>query len=128
MFVETLVIATIFSNLYNQYSNSAISDNYTRLKNLKLVQELNKTLVKVNILIGLYYYYYHFVIGNIIRGKSNEPIALESSLGWIISRLYSFINSTNNCNISGQFFCLLLRVIVDMFLKMKLIINCQQFG
>ena len=100
--------------MYNQYSNSAISDNYTHLKNLKLVQESNKTFVKVNILIRLYYYY-NFVIGNIIRGKPNKPIALESTLGWIISRLYSFINSTNARYISGHFFCLFLRVIAHVF-------------
>ena len=43
------------------------------------------------------------MIGNIIRGKPNEPIDLESTLGWIISRPYSFINSTNVYNINSHF-------------------------
>ena len=45
------------------------------------------------------------MIGNIIRGKPNEPIALESTLGWIISGPYSFMNSTNVCNINSHFLC-----------------------
>ena len=36
VYVETLLIATICSNLYNQYSNSAISNNYPHLKNFVL--------------------------------------------------------------------------------------------
>ena len=43
------------------------------------------------------------MIGNIIRGKPSEPIALESTLGWIISRLSSFTNSTNVYNINSHF-------------------------
>ena len=46
VYVEALVIPTICSNLCNQYSNSAISNNYPHLKNLKLAQESND-------------YYYH---------------------------------------------------------------------
>ena len=68
------------NNLFKFDSNSAISNNYLHLKNLKLAQESNETCVKVDVLIGLDYYY-NFMIGNIIRGKSNEPIALESTSG-----------------------------------------------
>ena len=102
VYVEALVIPTICSNLYNQYSNSAISNNYPHLKNLKLAQESKETCVKVGILIGLDYYY-NFMLGNIIRGKPNEPIALESTLGWIISRPYSFFNSKSVYNINSHF-------------------------
>ena len=72
------------------------------MKNLKLAQESNETCVKVDILIELDYYY-NFMIGNIIRGKPNEPIAFKSTVGWIISRPYSFINSTSVCNINSHF-------------------------
>ena len=41
--------------------------------------------------------------GNIIKGKPNEPIALESTLGWIISGPYSSINSANIYNINSHF-------------------------
>ena len=102
VYVEALVIPTICSNLYNQYTNRAISNNYSHLKNLKLAQESNQTCVKIDILIGLDYYY-NFMTGNIIKGKSNEPIALESTLGWIISGPYSSISSTDVYNINSHF-------------------------
>ena len=72
------------------------------MKNLKLAQESNETYVKVDILIGLDYYY-NFMTGNIIKGKTNELIALESTLGWIISGPYSCINSTNVYNVNSHF-------------------------
>ena len=56
VYLGALVIPTIYSNLYNQYSNRAISNNYSYLKNLKLAQESNETCVKVDTLIGLDYY------------------------------------------------------------------------
>ena len=40
---------------------------------------------------------------NIIRGKLNEPIGLELTLGWIISGPYTSINSTNVYNINRHF-------------------------
>ena len=69
-YVKVLIIQTICSNLYNQYSNSAISNNYPHFKNLNLAQELNETCVKVNLLIVLDYYY-PFMFGNIIKVKPN---------------------------------------------------------
>ena len=63
---EALVIPTICSNLYGRYSNSAISNNYPHLKNLKLAQESNETCVKVDILVRLDYYQYYYYCINII--------------------------------------------------------------
>ena len=103
VYVEALVIPTICSNLYTQCSNKTISNIYSHLKNLKRAQKSNETCVKVDILIGLDYYYYNLMTGNIIKGKPNEPIALESTLGWIISGPYSSINSTNVYNINSHF-------------------------
>ena len=40
--------------------------------------------------------------GNMIRGKPNEPIALEWAFGWIISDFYSSISSTNVYIISNR--------------------------
>ena len=64
---------------------------------------------------------------DIIRGKPNEPIALEPTLGWIISRPYSFINSTSVCNSNSHFLFVPLNNCRYAF-EMKLIINCQRFG
>ena len=43
------------------------------------------------------------MIGHTIRGKPSEPIALESTLGWIISGAYSFTKNTNVYSINSQF-------------------------
>ena len=102
VYVEALLIPIICSNLYHQYSISAISNNYPHLKSLKLAQESNETFLKVNILIGLDYYY-NFMTGSLIKGKSNELIGPDSTLGWIVSRSYSSINSTNAYNIKSHF-------------------------
>ena len=99
------------------------------MKNLNFAQESNETCIKVDILIGLDYYYYNFMTRSLIKEKRFELIALELTLGWIIGGHYSSINSQNVYNINSHFFFfLLLRVIVDMFLKMKMIPNCQRFG
>ena len=66
--VEVLVIPTIYSNLYNKCSNSAVSNNYPHLKNLKLAQESNKICIKVDISIGLDYYC-NFMIGTFTQGS-----------------------------------------------------------
>ena len=122
--VDALVIPTICSNLYNQYSHSVISNSYFHLRNLKLTQESNEACAKVNISIELDYYY-NFMFGNIIRGNPNEPIGLEFNLEWINTGPYIFINSTNIYNIDSNFL-FVLRVNVEIkFLKMKLIISCQ---
>ena len=66
--------------------------------------------------------------GNIIKGKTNEPIAVESTLGWIISGPL-VLSIVQMFTILIVIFYLFLQVILDiMFLKMKLIINCQRFG
>ena len=101
-YIEALVISTICSNVYNQYNKSAISKNYPHLKNWKLAQESKETCVKVSILIGLDYHY-NFMTGNWIKGNPNELIAVELTLGWIVSGPHSSINSTNVYNINSHF-------------------------
>ena len=77
------------------------------MKNLKLAQESDEACVKVDILIKLDYYF-NIIIGNIIRGKPNEPITLKSTIGWNISRPYSFTNITSVYDINSHFLCILL--------------------
>ena len=52
-----------------------VSNNYNHLKNLKLAGSSDKEIKNIEIFIGLDYYY-QIVTGEIIRGKSNEAIAL----------------------------------------------------
>ena len=46
VYFKALLIPTICSNLYNQCSNSAISNNCPHLENLKLASESNENCVK----------------------------------------------------------------------------------
>ena len=48
--------------------------------------------------------HYNFICGTVIREKPNDPIALESSLGWIINGLYSIDNKTNVYNVDSHFY------------------------
>ena len=73
IFVEALVIPTICSTLTNQGSNSS-------LRNLSLAQNSMESSLNIDVLIGLDNYY-NFIYGTVIRGKFNDPIALESTLG-----------------------------------------------
>ena len=43
-------------------------------------------------------HYYRFIYGNVIRGKINEPIAVESLIGWVLTDYYDKISTTNNFN------------------------------
>ena len=74
------------------------------MKNLNFAQESNETCIKVDILIGLDYYYYNFMTRSLIKEKRFELIALELTLGWIIGGHYSSINSQNVYNINSHFF------------------------
>ena len=72
----------------------AVSTNYNHLKNLKLADSSNTDTRSINILIGLDYHYL-FVTGDIILGEPNEPIALNSVLGWILCRTFVETTQTN---------------------------------
>ena len=69
IFVEALVIPTICSTLTNQGSNSS-------LRNLSLAQNSMESSLNIDVLLGLDNCY-NFIYGTIIRGKYNDPIALQ---------------------------------------------------
>ena len=102
IFVEALVIPTICSTLTNQGSNSVLLSEYPHLRNVRLAQNSMESLLNTDVLIGLDNYY-NFIYGTVIRGKYNYPIALESTLGWIISGPYSIDNETNVYNVDSHF-------------------------
>ena len=102
IFVEALVVPTICSTLTNQGSNSVLLSKYPHLRNVRLAQNSMESLLNTDVLIGLDNYY-NFIYGTVIRGKYNYPIALESTLGWIISGPYSIDNETNVYNVDSHF-------------------------
>ena len=93
IFVDALVIRTICSTLTNQVSNSVLLNKHPYLM---------ESLLNIGVLIGQDNYY-NLIYCIVIRGKSNDPIALESKLGWIISGPYSIDSETNVYNIDSHF-------------------------
>ena len=61
-----------------------VSQNYPHLKNLKLAGSFDEQFMNKDILIGTDFYHTFFT-DEIIRGKSNEPVALRSHFGWVLS-------------------------------------------
>ena len=80
IFLKALVIPTICSTQTNQGSNSSLLSKYWHLRNLSLAQNSMESSLNIDVLIGLDNYY-NFIYGTVIRGKFNDPIALESTLG-----------------------------------------------
>ena len=92
-FVETICSPIICTDLASQNHNFA-SKEYEHLKNLNLADKSEDGNKTVEILIGLNYYY-QFMTGKIIKGKINEPVALESYFGWILSGQYKNYTAVN---------------------------------
>ena len=67
----------------------SVSSSFPHLKNLSLAESSNsknrsRTLLPL--------------IRGKIRGKINEPIAVESLFGWVLTDYYDKISTTNNFN------------------------------
>ena len=76
---------------------------YKHLRNLRLAYTSPHEVTNINILIGLDHYY-SLTTGETIKGKINEPIAINSVLGWITCGNYQNINSNSStlCNFFVQ--------------------------
>ena len=105
---EALVVPQICSPITNQMV-TRVSQNYPHLKNLRLADSFDEQLVNIDILIGKYVYHTFFT-DEIIRGKSNEPVALSSHFGWFLSGNY-IVNekqkseNTHTFSIGNESFC-----------------------
>ena len=102
IFVEALVIPTICSTLTNQGSNCALLSKYPHLRNLSLTQSSMESSLNIDVLIWLDTYY-NFIYGTVVRGKYNDPIALESTLGCLISGPHIIDNETDVYNVDSHF-------------------------
>ena len=79
-----------------------VSSNYNHLKDLKLADSSDKEIKNIEILTGSDYSY-QIVTGEIIRGKSNEPIALGSIFGWVLNGNFLVISRVH-LNIKAHIF------------------------
>ena len=82
------VIATVLDEicypLCPQPVRSSLRD-YPHLERLQLADyHRDDITLKVDLLLGADYYY-EFVGDVIVRGKSMEPVAVKSKLGWLLS-------------------------------------------
>ena len=77
-----------------------VTSNYPHLKGLKLADSSTNLDKRIDILIGsdYYYYYYSIVSGEIVKGKIEEPVAINSLLGWILCG--SFENNPSSVNVN----------------------------
>ena len=83
VYVEALSVPFICSPLKDQNIKAAVS-HYDHLKGLPLADVVNdNTNLQVDILIGMDYYF-SFIMCESIRGKSG-PVALKSTLGWVLA-------------------------------------------
>ena len=98
---KTITIEAIFTpDIYDPLTNQNVKASYNHLKNLKLADSSNTVTKNINILIGLDYYL--FVTGDIMRAEHNEPIALNSTFGWIL--FGTFVETTQaNLNVTHLF-------------------------
>ena len=94
--IECLCTSLICNDIVNQHIMS-ISSSYPHLKNLSLADSSNSKNRTIDIFIGAEHYY-RFIYGNVIRGKINGPITVESLFGWVLTGYYDAISTTNNFN------------------------------
>ena len=94
--IESLCATYICSKMFGQNVRHA-SLNNAHLKNIKLTDPFDTDCKKIDILIGLDSYF-KFMTGNICRCNENEPIALESYFGWVVSNYCEspFSTTTNS--------------------------------
>ena len=94
--IECLCTSLICNDIVNQ-DIMPVSSSYPHLKNLSLADSSNSKNRTIDILIGAEHYY-RFVYGNVIRGKINEPIAVKSLFGWVLTGFYDKISTANDFN------------------------------
>ena len=105
--IECISTSFICNDVLNQ-NTQVVSSHYPHLKNLVLADSMKSDRKEVNILIGAEHYY-QFIFGNIIKGGINEPVAVNSVFGWVLSGRYNGLSTTTSNLVSTH----LLRVYID---------------
>ena len=80
---EATCTPVICAGLMNQ-NIQHVSTRYPHLTGLKLAGTSKNLNKRIEILTGSDYYY-SFVLREVLKGKINEPVAINSLLGWILS-------------------------------------------
>ena len=91
--IEAIWTPVNSADLLNQ-NIQHVSTRYPHFTGLKLA-DTSKNLNKgIEILIGSDYYY-NFVFGEVLKRKVNEPVAINSLIGWILSGRFDYPTSAN---------------------------------
>ena len=80
--MEAFVVPNICSDLQNP-NTMLVSKNYKHLRGLYLADYVHESTLSKDLLIGMDYYF-NFMNGNLRKREADEPIAVETCLGWIM--------------------------------------------
>ena len=96
--IEALVVPTICSPLSSQTIDLA-KEQYPHIQNLSLADtNIHNDDLNVDILIGANYYW-NFITGAIKRGD-NGPVAVDTTLGWVLNGSIESVKSHNKVNVN----------------------------
>ncbi|CDW60889.1 DUF1759 and DUF1758 domain containing protein, partial [Trichuris trichiura] len=90
--VEALWLSKICSSIQ---ANPLLQRRWKHLHGLKLADQFPRECFKIDVLIGLDYYY-HFVSQEVRHGHAGEPVALRTFFGWIVCGSMSEGNKVRN--------------------------------
>ena len=89
LYINAYSVPTICNPLSNQAVQVAVQE-YPHLQDLELADNLEaRTEVEIDVLIGADYYW-NFFTGEIRKGRSPGPVALNTKLGWVLSGPLAF--------------------------------------
>ena len=99
--IAALVVPQIYSTITNQMV-ARVPQNYPHLKNARLADSFPEQLMSIDRLI-VTNFCHAFFTDEIKRGKSNEPFALISHIGWVLSENYK-VNEKQKSKNAHTFF------------------------
>ena len=99
--IAALVVPQIYSTITNQMV-ARVPQNYPHLKNARLADSFPEQLMSIDRLI-VTNFCHTFFTDEIKRGKSNEPFALISHIGWVLSENYK-VNEKQKSKNAHTFF------------------------
>ena len=100
--LEAIIVPEI-SQVQNEHFEIAQND-YPHLANIWFSDVCQKDeKLEIDILVGTDYLW-RFQTGEIVRGRIDEPVALETTLGWVASGLLKYCSSTDGAQEVGVHF------------------------
>ena len=83
-----IVEAFVVPNICSDHNTKLVSESYSHLRRLYLADYVSQGTMPVDILIELDYYF-SSMTGRIRKDDVGEPVAIETSLGWVVCSRYN---------------------------------------